>query len=349
MDLDNLRVIKERDRENALGVIAESANQLGFGVTIQDEPDGWGEIDNIVLSGMGGSCLAGLMAKSWLDHDYQLSIPFEITRGYKLPSYVNDKTLVICLSVSGNTEETLSSFDDAINRGAKVVAVSSGGKLLDLAREKKIPFTQLDKISQPRYGIFMHLRVIARILESAGLIQGAYREIESAAPVVKRYADKLTSAIPFSRNQAKLLATACAGKTPLVYASSLFYPLAYKWKTSFNENAKNTIWCNEFSEFNHNEFIGWTSHPIDKPFAIINLRSNIDSDRMNQRFDLTDQLLSGHRPAAHNISLYGNSVLEQMICGAILGDFASIYLGIINGVDPTPVPLVEKFKHLLDS
>ena len=162
-----------------------------------------------------------------------------------------------------------------------------------------------------------------------------------------QFAQSLAPEVATEHNPAKKLALDCAGKTPLVYTSHLFSPLAYKWKTSFNENAKNIIWCNEFPEFNHNEFIGWTSHPIDKPFCVINLRSNLDNPRINRRLDLTDRLLSGFRPQAHNLVLVGQSYIEQVINGAILGDMASIYLALLNGVDPTPVALVEKFKQEL--
>lgn len=348
MQLDSLEVIRRRDPEDALGVIADSYKQLNFAAEIHNPEQTDAKIANIVLSGMGGSALAGLMAVRWLRHDYALPVPFEVSREYSVPEYVNNRSLVIIFSVSGNTEETISSLNDALEKRAHVIIVTSGGELLQFASENNLTYIQLDKITQPRYGIFMHLRVIAHILESYHLISGAYTELSEAANFVQNYASKLTALIPVDRNIAKQLALECAGKTVLTYASSWFYPLAYKWKTSFNENAKNTIWCNEFPEFNHNEFIGWTSRPIEKPFAVVNLRSSLDSARVNQRFDLSERLLSGKRPHAHNIDLPGDTFIKQMICGAILGDFSSIYLGILNNVDPTQVPLVERFKKELD-
>lgn len=348
MQLDDLGIIRRSDPEDALGVIGTSAEQLKFEAKIEQPESFDGKISNIVLSGMGGSCLAGLMAKNWLENDYNLSVPFEVNRDYELPSYVNRNSLVICFSVSGNTEETISALNDAINRHAHAVVITSGGQLLELAGGNNIPYIQLKKITQPRYGIFMHLRAITKFLEYYKLVKGAYYELSDAHDFTQQYANRMQPVVAIDRNQAKQIALYCSGKTVLAYSSRLLFPLAYKWKTSFNENAKNLIWCNEFPEFNHNEFIGWTSHPIDKPFAVINLRSQLDNPRINRRLDLTEQLLSGHRPAAHNINLSGDTIIRQMICGAILADFASIYLGIINGVDPTPVKLVEKFKHELN-
>lgn len=349
MQLDDLRVIRRADPEDALGVIGQSAEQLKFEAEIQQPENFSGHISNVVLSGMGGSCLAGLMAKNWLDNDYNLSVPFEINRDYTLPNFVSKSSLVICFSVSGNTEETISALSDAIAKKAHTVVITSGGKLLELAQGNNIPYIKLAKITQPRYGVFMHLRAISKFFEFYKLVKGAYYELSDAHDFAQQYAQHLSPVIAIDRNQAKQIALYCSGKTVLVYTSRLLFPLAYKWKTSFNENAKNTIWCNEFPEFNHNEFVGWTSHPIDKPFAVINLRSSLDNPRISRRLDLTEQLLSGYRPTAHNINLTGNSLIRQMICGAMLADFSSIYLGIINGVDPTLVELVEKFKKELDA
>lgn len=347
MQLDSLEIIRRRDPEDALGVIANSYTQLNFPAELQQADSGNFQPANIVLSGMGGSCLAGLIANRWLRHDYNLNLPFEVSREYTVPEYVNNKSLVIIFSVSGNTEETLSSLDDALSKRAHIVVITSGGKLLERAQSEQLPYIVLDKISQPRYGVFMHLRSITKVLEHYNILHGAFDELSDSADFVKNYASKLTALIPFDRNAAKQLALSCTGKTVLVFASSWFYPLAYKWKTSFNENAKNIIWCNEFPEFNHNEFIGWTEQPVDKPFCVVSLRSNLDSERVNKRFDLSEQLLSGKRPHSHNVQLTGDTYIKQAICGAILGDFTSIYLAISNNIDPTPVPLVEKFKHLL--
>lgn len=349
MQLDNLNIIKKRDKSNAISVIANSYKQLSFEARVEQFTIPHHPINNVILSGMGGSCLAGLIAKNWLDFNYDLSVPFEVIRDYCLPSYVNSNSLVICFSVSGNTEETLSSLDDAMKKCANVVVITSGGKLLDQAKVHNLPYIKLDKVTQPRYGILMHLRSIIRFINYYGLIhEDAFFELSSLEDNIKKYTVQLLPNKPIDQNQAKQLALFCAGKTPLIYSSRLFRPLSYKWKTSFNENAKNIIWNNEFPEFNHNEFIGWTSHPINKPFAVIDFCSDLDNPKITKRLKLSDKLLSGKRPKSYQVKLQGNSFIEQVINGAILGDLSSIYLGILNGVDPTPVELVEKFKFELN-
>jgi glucose/mannose-6-phosphate isomerase len=125
-------------------------------------------------------------------------------------------------------------------------------------------------------------------------------------------------------------------------------PAAYKWKISFNENAKNIAWWSQYPEFNHNEFIGWSSHPVEKPYAVIDLLSNLEHPRIQKRFEVSAKLLSGMRPAPHAVQAQGASLPEQLLWAVNFGDFVTIYLALINNVDPAPVELVEKFKAELN-
>jgi glucose/mannose-6-phosphate isomerase len=124
--------------------------------------------------------------------------------------------------------------------------------------------------------------------------------------------------------------------------------VAYKWKINFNENAKNVAWWNELPEFDHNELTGWTSHPVDKPYGIVELRSNLEHERVQKRFEVGERLLSGQRPAPHVVDVQGKTVLEQLVWALAFGDFVTTYVALLNGVNPAPVDLVEKFKKALD-
>jgi len=115
-----------------------------------------------------------------------------------------------------------------------------------------------------------------------------------------------------------------------------------------NENAKNVAWCNQLPEFNHNEFIGWSSHPIDKPYAVVELRSMLEHPRVQKRFEVTNRLLSGKRPAAEVVTVKGDTLIQQLLWAACLGDFVSLYVAFLNGLNPTPVDLVETFKAALN-
>lgn len=338
--LDNLNVIGQRDPQDAVSVVANTPEQLIWDAKIENDINDEFIPAKIVLAGMGGSALAGLIAKNWLD----LAIPFEIVRDYDLPRYVDAGTLVIASSYSGNTEETLAALDEALLRQATIVVIAAGGKLIDIAKEKGLPFVQLPSGLQPRVATFYGLRAITKLLGAYGIAPESYDEIATYADVATEFSRKMLPSVETLVNPAKTLAIECVGKTPVVYSSSLMSPVAYKWKISFNENAKNVAFWNQLPEFNHNEFIGWTSHPIEKPFAVIDLRSQFDNARIAKRFEISDRLLSGQRPAAKTVNLHGETVLCQMICGSILADFVSIYVAILNNVNPTPVPLIEKLK-----
>jgi glucose/mannose-6-phosphate isomerase len=130
----------------------------------------------------------------------------------------------------------------------------------------------------------------------------------------------------------------------VVYAGTKLAPAAYKWKISFNENAKHIAWWDEFSEFNHNEFLGWTEQPEQKPYTVIDLRSNLEHAQIQKRFEITARLLSGKRPDPIVVNAEGADLLEQLLSTIALGDFVTIYTAILSNVNPTPVALIEKLK-----
>lgn len=344
--LDNTNVILQRDPGGALGVIANQYEQASYEAVVQNSTHDGREIRSIVIAGMGGSALAALMVKTLLNRE--LALPIEVVRTYDLPQYVNANTLVIASSYSGNTEETLSALQQARSIGAQVAIMTSGGELVNIAQGNDIAYVQLPSGAQPRMATIYNLSGLFALLEVFGVISNKFStELKGMADWLRGEISQWVPEAPTQNNFAKRLALRSAGTTPVVYGSALTSSLAYKWKISWNENAKNVAFWNEYPEFNHNEFMGWASHPVEKPFTVFDLRSSFDSARIAQRFELSDRLLSGRRPAAVSIELKGNSVLAQMVWGAVLADFASTYVAILNNVDPTPVVLIEKLKQEL--
>lgn len=346
--LDDLNVIKQCDSNDALGIAGIQADQAGFSADVLDGDNDGRQITSVLVTGMGGSALAALIVKTWLKSD--LNIPFEIVRTYDLPEYVGSNTLVIASSYSGNTEETVSCFEQANTKGAQVAVIASGGKLADMAAENGIARVILPSGVQPRMGVIYNLRALTKLLVSFRVI-GAdkFDEISSVSEWLKSETAKWAVDVSTTENYAKQLAIHAVGKTAIFYGGTLTAPVAYKWKISWNENAKNVAFWNEFPEFNHNEFIGWTSHPVDKPFAIFDLISPLEHPQILKRFEVSERLLSGQRPKTTNINLAGNTLIKQMLWGSILADYVSIYLAILNGINPTPVQLIEKLKQELES
>lgn len=344
--LDDLALIKQRDPQDALGVAAAEYNQTNFNVEIEGPSGKVESISNLIVTGMGGSALAALIVKSWLKN--KLAVPFEIYRSYDAPAYVGPNTLVIASSYSGNTEETLSFMDQAQAAGARVAVIASGGKLIKQASENGLSYIKLPSSMQPRMAVNYNLKALVKLLVSFGLAEAAcLDELAVQAAFLEQESKNWLANVPTRDNYAKQLAMTIAGKTAVFYGGSFTSPVAYKFKISMNENSKNVAFWNEYPEVSHNEFMGWTSHPIEKPFAVFDIVSSFEHTQIQRRFELTDKLLSGKRPKANTIELKGSSLLSQLLWGGLLADFVGIYLGILNGVDPTQVDLIEKLKDEL--
>lgn len=339
--LDDSSYISRFDSDDALGVIASQFSQLLQKYEVTAGPHE--AVTGLVVAGMGGSALGASLLPVWPG----VSVPFEICRSYDIPAWVDSGTLVVASSYSGNTEESISALKSAQERGAQIAVIAAGGELEKLASELSCPFVRLPGGLQPRMAPFYNFKALLTLLVTYGLIgDDSVGELEATASKMADIPRLWGPSVPTVDNLAKQLAEHCAGKTPIVYGG-LLYPAAYKWKINFNENAKNTAWCGQYSEFNHNEFLGWSSHPIEKPFAVFDLISSFDHPQIQKRFEVSDKLLSGKRPKAKQIHAEGETVLEQLLWTVALGDMISVYLALLNGVNPTPVDLIEKLKKEL--
>lgn len=341
--LDDLKMIHERDAQDTLGIAEKTWQQLGADFVFEPAFQPKNDILNVVYGGMGGSALAALLAQSWPG----LSVPFEVVRNYDIPEYVGEKTLFIACSYSGNTEETVEAINQAAAKGAQIAVIAGGGKLVDIARDKGYPLTLLPKVEQPRYAVFSNLKALACLLDQAGLLNKDISELTKAGEFLRDKVQAWLPTVPTDSNPAKQLAQECIGKSVVIYGGPKFAPAAYKWKISFNENAKQVAWWGQYPEFNHNEFIGWSKQPVDKPYTVIDLRSNLEHPQVQKRFEVSERLLSGMRPAPIVVQAEGETLLEQLVWVVNLGDFVTLYTGILNGLNPAPVDLVEKFKKEL--
>ncbi len=336
--LDDLKYIHQKDAQDALGIAEKQYQQLQheFNVAWDEQ----GKIENIVFAGMGGSALAAHLSTTWPGYN----LPFEISRGYGIPAYVGPSTLFIASSYSGNTEETLSALTQAKEKGAQIAVICSGGKLAEIAEAGKHVLLELPSGLQPRFATLYSLKALTSLLDACGITQ-------NSAATLSKTSDKLEEATKMWRpdvatkdNLAKQIALDSVGRSMVVYSGPLLFPAAYKWKISFNENAKNVAWAGQYPEFSHNEFLGWTSHPVDKPYTVIDLRSNLEHPQVQKRFEVTERLLSGKRPHPIVVDVKGETILEQLLYAVALGDFVSIYTALLNGQNPSQVDLLEKMK-----
>ncbi len=344
--LDDSNLIKQRDSGGALGVVGDQYKQAKSAPVIINGEHDHRPIYNVVIAGMGGSALAALLLKTWLKADF--TKPLEVVRGYDLPNYVDSDTLVIISSYSGNTEEALSCLKQAQAKGAQLAIATSGGQLAEIASTNNIANVAMVTGIQPRYAVIDNLVALVALLINFEVIgSDKLDQILGCADWLGEQSAKWAADVSTDQNYAKKLALLAVGKTAVFYGGELTAPVAYKWKISWNENAKNVAFWNEYPEFNHNEFLGWTSHPVEKPFAVFDIISPLESPQIKKRFEITDRLLSGMRPKSTVIELAGETLIAQMLWGSILADFVSVYVAILNNVDPTPVVLIEKLKSEL--
>jgi len=343
--LDDLQMIHERDAADALGIAEKQPEQYlyDFHFDWSAPRDVW----NVVLAGMGGSALAAKAFKQTPG----LAVPFEIVQDYVLPDIVTSETLCIASSYSGNTEETVSALEEMLampeERKPMIVVIACGGKLEEIARANQLPFVQLPGGFQPRHTFGYQYRALAEVFQAARLQNNFIPYLEEIARKLPGHIAQWLPTVHTGDNQAKQIAQECLGKSIVVYSGPKLAAAAYKWKISFNENAKAIAWWNSFPEFNHNEFLGWTKQPENKPYTVIDLRSTFEHPRVQKRFEVSARLLSGMRPEPIVVNGEGESLLEQLLATIAFGDFVSIYLALLAGLNPTPVELIEKFKHEL--
>jgi glucose/mannose-6-phosphate isomerase len=341
--LDDLKLIHERDVQDALGVAEKQWQQLAQTYDIDLSPQG-DAIHNVVFGGMGGSALGALIALSWPG----FSLPFEICRNYEIPAYVTDHTLFFASSYSGNTEETIASLHAAEEKSAGIIVITSGGQLAEIAKYKGYPLLLLPGGLQPRHAVLYSLKALLTTTDALGLTQDAADTLSAQADYLREAITAWVPTVPTEHNYAKQIALDVIGKSVVVYAGPKLGPAAYKWKISFNENAKHIAWTNQIPEFNHNEFLGWTEQPVQKPYAVIDLRSTLEHPRVQKRFEVSAQLLSGKRPSPIIVQAEGETLIQQLLWTIALGDFVTLYTALLNGINPTPVALIEKFKKALD-
>jgi glucose/mannose-6-phosphate isomerase len=304
----------------------------------------WDTPAGLVVAGMGGSAIGGALARAALgDH---ASRPIFVTRAYGLPPWTTPDTTVLCASYSGNTEETLACYESAGALGAQRVAVTTGGRLAEMARADGVPVIPLPGGFQPRAAV-AYMTVAA--LEVAALCGAGPRltsEIDVAASHTEQLVAEWGPDAP-EDSLAKQTARALLGTAPVIAGAGLTVPIAYRWKTQINENAKQPAFAHELPELDHNELEGWEGARDQDPPARFSAVFLDDSDahpRVKERMDLTEKLIAGNAAASMRLETRGQTTIERVISLVLLGDLVSIYIAALRGVDPGPVSLIEQLK-----
>lgn len=348
-DLDDPAVYKRLDPANMLEQLHRFPQQCrsawhkanGFKL-----PPDYTKIDKVVILGMGGSAIAGDLFRS-LVSGIGKPIIF-VHRDYDLPAYVDHNTLVIASSYSGNTEETLSAFSQALKVKCKKLAMTTGGKLETLAKEAMVPVFHIDIVAPPRAALGYCFMPLLAFLQKLNLIQDMTAEVEMMIQRLEALREELKETAPASSNRAKQLATTLRSKIAVIYGAGILAAVARRWKTQFNENSKAWAFYEVFPELNHNAVVGYQfPKELASRLYVLLLRCPSLHPRTLTRYQLTSELLKQNGIGYEVVDSQGKSQLDCMMGLVYFGDWVSYYLAILNGIDPTPVTPIDYLKERL--
>lgn len=341
---------KKIDRSNMLQLLTafpqqfRQARQIGEAFNLKINPN---NVKNLLFAGMGGSAIGGDLIIACLNTE--LKIPALVNRNYFLPNFVDRSSLVIVSSFSGNTEESLSCYEDARVKGAQIICITSGGKLAQKANQDGVPFITIPGGTPPRTALgYLSIPLLVLLSQSgfANVNSDDFDETEKLlVQKAKLYAPEA------QENDALNLANQLKNKIPILYSSTDFLSVVgVRWKGQFSENAKVLAFCNVFPELNHNEIVGWERLPnILTNFQIIYFRDQEDYSRNQKRMRITQGILEKVTSPIIELSTEGNSRLARLFSLIYLGDWVSFYLAALNGIDPTPIEKIQILKNKLSS
>jgi glucose/mannose-6-phosphate isomerase len=349
--LDDPVSLRAADPGGMLDLAASLGSQLAEGYDLgrqtRDLPSA-GDAGSIVVCGMGGSGIAGdVLRASFAD---RLPVPLITVKGYGLPAFCGKDTLVLAVSHSGDTEETLAAYAQAVAVGCRVIALSSGGRLGALARSDGVPLVSIPgQVPAPRAALGYLVGAAVGALEASGLLPESGPEVDGVSAAVATLSAELAPDMPTEANRAKSLARWLHGRIPVVWGSEgVAEAAALRWKTQLNENAKLPAFHSALPELDHNEIEGWTKE-TGRPFALVVLRHALEHPRIRRRVQASLEATAGSGLDSREVVGEGSTSMQALLSLVMLGDFTSTYLAILRGVDPMPVRVLSRLKERLRS
>jgi len=348
-DLDNAATLAELDPAGMRERMRELPRQCADAWAMTRRlslPEGWRDVRRVVILGMGGSAIGGALLAGLATEE--CSVPVYPVGGYDLPAHVGPDSLVIGSSYSGDTEETLSAFAQAAERGCRLIAVTTGGKLAEAARERDAVLIRFDYHSPPRAAVGYSFTLLLGLLCRLRLLRDHEADLEEAVAVMESWQREWSPEVPVAGNVAKQMALALVGRLPVVYGAGFLAPVARRWKGQFNENSKIWSFWEELPELDHNAVLGYgLPEAIRERISVLMLRSPHDPPRVQVRWEVTGELLSQAGVGINPVWGKGDSRLAQMFSLVHLGDYVSLYLAVLNGVDPSEMSAVAYLKRRL--
>ncbi len=347
--LDDPMIYRQIDSSGMLSHLHEFPAQcqrawekiMGF-----DLPPKYKGIEGVIILGMGGSAIGGDLVRRLALAESKT--PVWVHRDYGLPPFVDERTLVIASSYSGNTEETLSAFTQSLKTRAKKLVLTTGGKLKQLAEKEGIPVFAIDYQAPPRAAFPHSFIPLVGIFQKLGLLKDKSAELKEGLETLNKLADDLAETNPLVSNPAKQLATKLHRNVVIIYGAELLSEVARRWKTQLNENSKTMAFFELFPELNHNAAVGYDFPPeVKERVFVVLLHSSLLNPRNQLRYKATARLMTRAQIKHQMVEAMGASPLVQMMSLILFGDYVSFYLAVLNGVDPTPIDSIDFVKKYL--
>lgn len=346
--LDDLEALRALDPSGMLEAVAALPAHCAQAYVTGRDASGLPSLDGVsavTFCGMGGSAVAGDVVRAVFRD--RLNVPVDVNRSPLLPEYAGPHTLVVASSYSGNTSETLTAFREAVARGCRIVAVTSGGALGEECAQQGTAVVPVPGGFAPRAALG-HLAFGAMgALESSGLLPPLEADVDETVAELVGLADELAPGVPAEENAAKRLGRRIGDRTPILWgAEGIGAVAAMRWKTQMNENAKVPAWCSSMSELDHNEVVGW-SEGMGPGKVVIALRHDGEPQELGARFPLSAGIARDAGAGFDEVVARGRSSLARVLTLIMVGDFTSVYVGLRRGVDPTPVAAIDRLKVAL--
>lgn len=292
---------------------------------------------NVIVTGLGGSGIGGTVVAQITEKE--LTVPMVVNKDYFLPAWVNEHTLVIVSSYSGNTEETLQALQSAIEKKAKIVCITSGGKIAEIAKEHALDCIKIPGGMPPRSCFGYSSVQLFYILGFHKLIgESFHKDLRATVSLLDRYEDEIMQ-------DAAKLAAKLVGKMPVIYCEARYEGVAIRFRQQINENSKMLCWHHVLPEMNHNELVGWTENHED--IFVIQLRSNDDYFRTQRRMEITRDVVSNFTPHYFEMTSRGDTQLQRSYYLIHLGDWVSWYIADVKEIDATEVRVIDRLKNEL--
>ena len=294
-----------------------------------------GRADHVYVAGLGGSGIGADFVASFIRE--HASIPYLVGKGYDIPAYVGPNSIAIASSYSGNTEETLRSFEQMRAAGARIIVVSSGGKLIELAKEHDLDYVKVpDTWPSPRACLGYSLVAQLHIMHKLGFIDGSLLDQVTASSALLR--DQQDSI----KHEAEIIARLIHGKLPIIYSTDRYAPVSVRFRQQLNENAKMLCWHHIIPEMNHNELVGWRDKNDD--LAVIYFRSKEDFSRNQTRIDINKEIIGNYTDTIIEIFAKGEGQIQQSMYLVHMGDWISWYMSQLRGMDSIEVKVIDFLK-----